>query len=275
MTQNNANTVNNVSVLINAVMRDATTEGNRQAELIVALFGNEVTYANTVIKNIFEKKGVEKTEAIDKMLRDASDEFDGVIAQLDMLKEVAKKDRKVNHAFQVESLTRKARAARIMFERALCGVFYLQINLCKRVSTNKVGTGAMKAAMPDPEAEGEFVNVTYSCATLASEGKKAINEATGKVKAATTSARNPTANVLADASKSLGATLSALANEGKRKPMTDFDDSIEANLEVTLKELFAMKFADDKGTIDNHAVGDWIAATFGKIKREDASKKAA
>lgn len=58
MTTNNANTINNVSTLINAVMRDATTEGNRQGELVVALFSNEVSYSVDVIVNAFNKKGV-------------------------------------------------------------------------------------------------------------------------------------------------------------------------------------------------------------------------
>lgn len=277
MTTNNANTINNVSTLINAVMRDATTEGNRQGELVVALFSNEVSYSVDVIVNAFNKKGVEKTEAIDKMLADASDEFQGVIEQLAYLKAVKEKDRKQNHAFQVEALTRKARAARIMFERALCGVYFLRIGNCKRVETIKVGTGALKAVMPDLSegaGEGEYVNEKFSCTTITQQGKKLLDTVTGKAKPATT-ARNPVANVLADASKSLGATLTSLASEGKRKAMTDFDDSVEANLEVTLRELFAMKFADDKGRIELSDVSAWIAETFGKIKREDVSKKAA
>lgn len=277
MATDNANTVNNIGELINDIMSDATTEGNRQGKLTVALFNNEVTYATDVILNAFNKKGVEKTEVIDNMLCDTSDDFTSVIEQLAFIKSKKGDDKKKNDAFKVESLTRKARAARIMFERALCGVYFLRIHNCKRIETSNIGTGALKAVMPDLSegaGDGEFVNENFSCATLMQQGKKLLDAATGKAKAST-SARNPVTNVLADASKSLGATLTSLASEGKRKAMTDFDDSIEANLEVTLRELFAMKFADDKGRIELSDVSSWIAETFGKIKREDVSKKAA
>lgn len=251
-----------ISAIIAGVMKDATTEGNRQADLSVAMFANEVTYSVDAILNTFSKDGSEKTETLDKWLEDASDDYGAVLDHMQAIKDKPAKDRTNADTFQLDSLNRKARAARMMFERALRSVYWLRVNGCKNVSSNKIGTGAMKAKMPDPEAKGEYINETYSCNTLANKGNDAIREKLGKATAKTTSARNPVANSIADASKSLAAVLTNLSNDGKRKPITDFSDAEEANLEATFRELFLMKFADDKGKVDFKAADEWIMETF-------------
>lgn len=264
-----------ISAIIAGVMKDATTEGNRQAELTVAMFKNEVTYSSDNILDVFRKEGAEKTEALDVLISDASDEYAGVMDHLASIKDKPSKERSTADVFTIDSLNRKARAARMMFERALRSVYWLRENGCKNVASNKIGTGAMKAKMPDPEDEGEYINETFSCNTLANKGNDAIRVKLGKASKPESKAKNPAANVIADASKSLAAVLSNLGSEGKRKPITDFSDAVEADLETTLRELFAMKFGDERGRVDLKEVSAWANDTFNVPASKGPGKEAA
>lgn len=269
---NNLRNTSPIANIISGVMRDATTEGNRQAELVVAMFAAEATYSSAVIANVFSKNGTEKTAIIDEMLADVSDDFDKVLAHMQSIKDKPAKERTTADAFTLEGLIRKARAARIMFERALKSVFWLREAGCKSINTNKIGTGALKAKMPDPEDDGEYVNETFSCNQIASRGDKLIRERLGKTSTGKPErAKNPAANVIADASKSLAAVLSSLASDGKRKPIDEFDDTVEQSLEVTLREVFAMKFADDRGMIDFADVKAWVEETFNAPAKRSAA----
>lgn len=264
------NASQNIAAIIAGVMKDATTEGNRQAELTVAMFKNEVTYAASEILEVFRKEGSEKTALIDAMLSDASDEYRTVLEHMATIKDRASKERTTQDVFQLDGLNRKARAARIMFERALKSVYWLRESGCKTVASNKIGTGALKAKMPDPEDEGEYVNEIFTCNHVANKGNDAIRVKLGKVKPEA-KARNPQANVLADASKSLSAVLMSMNADGKRKPISDFSDGIEAQLEDTLRELFAMKFFDGN-VFDRKTFDAWIAETF-KNEKQEAEKQ--
>ena len=269
------NSVSPITTIITAVMRDATAEGNRQAELVVAMFKSEITYGKKELLAVLLKEGAERTTMLDNMIASVSDEFAGAIKHLNSIKDKPAKERTTADAFTVEGLNRKARAARIMFVRALQSVLWLRENGCKSIASNKIGTGALKAKMPDPEDAGEFVNETFSCNTLANKGADLVRAKAGKSASKDVKARNPAANVVADASKSLAAVLTSLGNSGHRKPITDFSDEVESNLETTLKELFAMKFCDDAGKVDTKAVISWANATFAKpaeAPKADAAK---
>ena len=272
------NASQNIAAIINGVMKDATTEGNRQAELVVAMFKNEITYASDEILNIFRKDGTEKTAMIDAMLSDASEDFEGVINHMTAIKEKASKERTTADVFTLDGLNRKARAARIMFERALKSVYWLRENGCKNVAGNKIGTGALKAKMPDPEDEGEFSNETYTCNHVANKGNDMIREKLGK-KAPEQKARNPQANVLADASKALAAIAPELnkpIQNGKAQGAgaeTVYDrlsDEAANNLEIIFKNVFAAKFFDGN-VFDRKTLDSWIADTF-KAEKEQAAK---
>lgn len=265
-----------IANIISGVMKDATTEGNRQAELVVAMFASEATYTSAAIANVFSKDGADKTAIVDEMLEDVSDDYGKVLSHMQSIKDKPAKERSTADAFTLDGLNRKARAARIMFERALKSVYWLREARCQSIRANKIGTGALKAKMPDPEDEGEFVNETFSCTQIANRGDKLIREKLGKAsKEKSDRAKNPTANVIADASKSLAAVLSSLATDGKRKPIDEFDDTVEQSLETTLREVFAMKFADDRGKVDFEDVKVWINDTFNAPASKAPAKPAA
>lgn len=275
------NASQSIAAIINGVMKDATTEGNRQAELSVAMFKNEVTYASDEILNVFRKEGADKTSMIDAMLSDASDDFRSVIDHIASIKDKASKERTTADVFTLDGLNRKARAARIMFERSLKSVYWLRENGCKNIATNKIGTGALKAKMPDPEDEGEFINETYTCNHVANKGNDVIREKLGK-KAPETKARNPQANVLADASKALAAIAPELnkpIQNGKAQGAgaeTVYDrlsDEASNNLEIIFKNVFAAKFFDGS-VFDRKTLDSWIAETFKAEKEQAAAKNA-
>lgn len=280
MNATNPTNVSPVDSIINGVMRDATTADNRQAELTVAMFNAEVTYTAKIIIDTFNKEGAERTAAIDNLLCDASSEFDHVVGKLDHLKEHMKAAKKnddtktvQSDAFQIEGLNKKARAARMMFTRALYSVLWLREKKCRTIATNKIGSGALLVKLTDPEDDTGSINEKVSCTQLAARGEKHFRDSSGKAKKPSASARNPAANVLADASKSLAAVLSSMASDGKRKPMSDFDDAVEHNMEATLKELFAMRFFDgDK--LDRKSLNEWIDSTFKPVAK-DAPKQEA
>lgn len=255
-----------VSAIIAGVMRDATTEGNRQAELVVAMFGNEITYSTSNILHVFNATGRDKTARVDSLLANASDEFDAILDRLATIKDLPKEDKR-KAAYEADGLNRKARAARIMFERALKSVYWLRMAGCKAILTNKIGVGALKAKMPDQESEGEYVNQMYTASELVNAGDKVLAKATGKEKEPKeASAKNPAADSIANASKALSAVLTSIGKEGKRKPITDFDDKVSKQLEDTLHELFAMKFFDGN-RFDKNTFAEWMAQEF-KMKAD-------
>lgn len=238
---------NAISALISGAMRDATVAGSRQAELVIAMFKNEVVYSADEILNIFRKTGGDKTDLIDTMLCAVSDEYAGIIETLAELKAKGKAKNKTD-VFTVDSLNRKVRAARIMYDRALRSVYWLRIVGCRGAVMNKIGTGALKCKMPDKDSEGEYINEVHSGNHIFAQGDKELRAKLGKAKPEA-KAKNPAANVLADASKSLAAVLTGL-NAKTIKPIDDLNDEQQANAEVIFTQLFRMKFADDKGKID-------------------------
>src|SRR5690606_2818819 len=114
-------------------------------------------------------------------------------------------------------------------------------------------------------------------ADITANGKGAIDRDTGRK--ATAKAENPTSKIstsskdasirsLADSSKALTAVLSG---EAGKISITDFDDALEAQLNMALRQLFAMSFLDDKGEVDRATLNKWIADNFPAQKPEGKS----
>lgn len=269
---------NTISNIIRDVMDNVTSEGNRSAELVLALYQNDVTYAPEVIQTVFNLKGADRTEKIDTMLKDASDTFVEIVAQADALAEMKKEKKATNNdLLKLDAVRNKIRAARIMFERSLAAVFYLRSDKSiLKVQRNRVGAGVIKIYRPDPEIEDEEeakadpVFETLSVRELTKNGNALLKPTNSKSKS-TDKTKNPQADVLADASRSLANVLSHLSKEGKRKPITDYVDAIESDMEVILKELFAAKFMHD-GILERKAALDWMTETFAKPATTNAKQ---
>lgn len=265
---------NSLSSLIKDAMADTSKESNRQAAFIVALFQNEVTYSESACLLLIKSEGKDKTARTDKALCDMSDEFTLAVNQYARLSELKKGERKTADILAIADLNNRIRAVRKMFGLAIVAVYYLRKSKAKQVKTTNKGKGALVVLMPNPEFEGSDVNLIESAAHFTAKGQAMITAASGKKKPAGQT-KNPTANMVNDASKALSAVLTSLAADGKRKPITDFADDTEKQLKATLHELFAMTFFDgDK--FDEPSFKAWLAAEFkpaAKAKQE--GKKAA
>lgn len=269
MTTNNANH-SNLSTLINAAMNEATTSGNRSAALIVEMFASEMTFSKNAIINIMRKTGAERSAALDTLIGLVSDDFKAltnryeVVTHKDHKAKLANDKAKEANSFEVQAINGKIKAARIMVSRAMSAVFYLRERNCTVLKLKKFGSSSSLLAKVDHEdADIGSVTITVSVAEMIRNGDKLLADATGKTKAATgrgSQAKNPVANAIADSSKALAAVLTG-ANSEKVKPITDFSNEVEQQLETTFRQLFAMKFLDGK-TVDRKAVNEWINDTF-------------
>lgn len=287
--QKNANIGHNsqanaVDKIISDVMRGAKQDGRRQAELTIAMFNMEVTYSAEAILNVFRKEGKDKTEAMDKFIRGVSDSFVKAQDQIAFIKAIKPKSRSNREVFEYENLSSEIKAARAMFERALYGAYWLRVNNAKIIKLNTYGGKSVTVELPEYEkgtdgkakATGTYETKLLSCADITANGKGAVDRDTGK-RTATAKAENPAGKVngngnkdasmrsLADSSKALTAVLSGDAG---KTPITDFDDTLRTQLNMALRQLFAMSFLDDRGTVDQHTLNKWIADNFPAQKRE-------
>ncbi len=263
---------NPVSTIIAGVMRDATTEGNRQAALTEALFDDKANYTRDIILSIFRLSGQDHTEALDRRIRAQSEDFENAVDMLADLKDKKANERTDTENFQIEAITRKLRAARMMFKRALTSVFFAIDNNATKVTVAKAGNNQiLKVVMPDDD--GDPVGHKFTANAIATQGKKALDAALGKGKEH--KARSPLSNSLADSSKALAAALTGLNGNGPVASV-DLADDVQDNLDVAFAQLFRMHFADDKGYIDPKEVADFAKEMNAKAKEEKtADKKAA
>lgn len=262
--QNTGSNVNPMTAIIDAAMRGVTTEGNRQAALTVAMFENEVTYNPKAIERIFKLEGADKSDAMDELLCDLSNEYE---TTLDKYVNLTDKDYRATlkgkpgakeaNVFEADALFRKIRAARKMMAQAMAATYHLHATKVKAIKQGKMGTGSLIVLMPNPEfPDRGDINVALSNNKAASEGDKALRAKTGKA-TKPASAKNPMASSLTDSSKQLATLLATAA----RKPLPDMElaPEVETNLEVTLRELFLRKFFDG-ATFDADTFKPWLAS---------------
>lgn len=287
MSNNNGSNISPIAALINGAMKDATTSGNRSAALIVAMFQSEATFSKSIILNAFQKEGADKTDMIDDLICIVSEDFMALRNQYDVM---THKDNKAkvrdNHsakerlAFETVAVLGKIKAARMMVTRALSAVYYLRDRDCTKLIVNKIGTGALVASIisDDEDMKGERTTLRIASTALTAAGDKLLREHTGKAKNNTgrgATAKNPVASALADSSKALAAVLTGVnATDKGPKALTDFSNDVEQQLEVTLKELFTMKFFDGK-SFDVATFNEWTNSQFGFSMDKRAVKNVA
>lgn len=269
-----SNTKNDVAKIIADVMNDANRAGNQQAAMIVAMFANEVTYSANEILAVMRLKGNERTAEIDNMLSAASDSYADMMAGVEDLKERRKasdikSSDKLKVAFQIDTANRKMRAARMMFTRALQGVYNMRVAKVVKCSTTNLGSGALKVHMPDED--GDIAAHSVSCAEMTRNGASRIAEALGTAKPAT--ARNPAnaqATALADSAKAFAASLATIPAD--KRTIDAFGNEVESNMESALSSLMVLQFGDDRGFLDSKAIAEYVAA-YNKTAKENAERE--
>lgn len=256
---------NPMTAIITAVMRDTQTSANRSADMVVAMFASEATYSRDNIIAVLRKEGEDKTEALNRMLCNISDDFSKTLDEYerridkDYKKSLGKGSVEYdNNAFTVLALRAKIKAAHEMLKRSMLATLNLRTNKCEKVKRYGHGAGVLIARMIGPKDKEDAYPQELSVSALVRAGEIDLAKATGKVKAKpeASKARNPAASVLADGAKSLATVLTSLAVEGNRKPITDYSDEIERDLEAIGREFFLSKFYDGT-TFDVDAFDVW------------------
>lgn len=276
------NSTADVSALISQTMNNEIAAGNRQATLALYLYTNEVTYSTDEMVKFFKTKGADRTTAIDDILVDLSDAYKDAVEMVAVF--ASRKGKKealsTNEALQRESLNKRIRAAQNLFTRAMRVCFHLRVSGARRVAQSK---GNITFYTPIKDEKGvitsDFEKHIASGNSLESAGAKDIEKivpANGRSKAGTKAPAQVTA-AIKDAASAINLRLKVAreANKGKATAITDLPDDDEAALEATLKELFVLKFADDKGKINIDDVRAYVAETFNPIKVDKSQPKAA
>jgi hypothetical protein len=240
------NTMSPIEATIASIMNDATSSMNKQANLVVALFNNNVSFDNKTLLDMLRLEQTDRTKARENLLCAACHEYAKALAILNTLKEKGKKDRTEKENFQIETLFNKIRAANIMFERAAITVIGLRDNGAQQIKTSAVGAGALEVKSEDQD--GDLVKERMSCATALSGAQRAVNKLLGKKEDQTASRMCATIDSV---TRFLDINMKAAADK-EGFSLADFGNTTEKALEELFARLFALKFgvADDVDTKD-------------------------
>lgn len=237
------NEMSAVETTIASIMNDATAGANKQANLVVALFDNEVSFPNDILLNVLRKEKKDRTTARENLLRSVSHEYAKACDTITVLKDKGKKDRSEKEAFQQETLNNKIRAANIMFDRAMVTVVGLRESKAKTVKTSAIGAGALEVKAED--ADGDLVKHKQSCASALTAATKIVNKLLGKDKKDDDKAPNPAkAGMVATVetvSRYLEISMKA-DGETAVHGIADFSDDTEKALRRLFDQLFYLTF---------------------------------
>lgn len=241
-----ANTVSPVATIFSQIMNEAAKAEGRQVALVIAMFESEVTFANSVLENIFRKKGADRSEIREKLLRDVSDDYKNAVDMVASLKEKKKtsKSQSEKEAFQVEALNRKIRAANAMFDRAAITVYGLRTSNTKKIKTGIGGNATVKVFRPDEEDDTTLVSTNHSANELMRQGQKAVDTLLGKAASNATTSNPQTASDTRAGQAEAVAKYVATAD----KPLVDIEgkegEAYSELFKTMFKNMFAVKEGD-------------------------------
>lgn len=284
----NTNEAANVgNKLIAEVMRAEQASSNRQAQLVMFMFGNEVSYSGNELAKYFKETGAKRTELIEKAISAMSDDYSKAIELRDDYMAEKKQDKdafgRTNKPHTLEQLNGKLRAANILFIRAATATYHLRHVEAYGVKLSTNGVITFHAAVRDDK--GELVkdpkgNVTseklsMSGNALVRAGEKSLTAADVKPKKDTNKATNP-ANT--NKTAGIGAVAGVINNRVAKvvsagNGLEDFSDDEETELKGLLHTLMAAVFLDDNGNVDKATVIEYLEAEF--PKKEVKAKKVA
>lgn len=279
----NSNEAANIAnKLIAAVMNAEQAAGNRQSQLVMYMWDNEVTYTKDALLAFFRVKGGERTTLIAKAISGISDDYTSAVELAATLanERKAAKDNSFpqNKALQIEQLNSKLRAANMLFIRAVTATVHLRIADAYDVKLKSNGAITFmfdkvdEHGKPVKNTKGNNVaeQATMSGNALVRAGDKTLADIIGKAK--------PAAKVTNPQVKGGIAPVAAVvANRIKQQvasghTLEDFGDDEEKELKALLHQLMAATFLDDKGNVDRKTVIEYLEAEFPKV---NAANKAA
>ena len=285
MTNTNSNSAANIAAkLIAGAMSSEASGNNRQAQLVLFMFDNEVSYTIDTLSPMFKVKGADRTAIVDKLIRGISDDYANIGDELARLIEKKKADKEQfsdTEGLQIEAHKGKMRAAQLLFTRAATAVIHLRHVSADNLSVRP--NGALRwyqvkmddkgKPMVNKKGEPIHTEVTLSSNAVVRLADKTLaalfNKAPRKAGSGTTA--NPTKAGITEAAKAINAKLNVIVANHKGLP--DLSDDEEKEAETLLVSLIKAKFADDKGMIDIDAVRTYMADTF-KVEFVKVSKAA-
>lgn len=256
-----------VGTIISNVMRDTTTESNRQAELIVALFEDAINYSGSVIEQLFSKSGVELTAATDEILCNVSPEYDQLsrehFALNETIRGIKKADRKPADIHAIELMIKKQRAARIMIQRSLHGVYFLRAHDAIKCAVATAGsTKVLRYSIFDESLEGNIAK-TSSASALAQDGNRMLRAALGKASSTKSGTANPNSDAakaesIKNSAKAIATVMGSMRQSGQQVFTADMEDATEKLTLSALHELMISAFGDETGLIDLETAIEFI-----------------
>lgn len=252
---NDRNVPSPIESTITAIMNNATSSANKQADLVAALFANDASFDNNTLFNMLRLEAQDRTKAREDLLSTACHEYAKALATMNALREKARKDRTEKERFQMETIYNKIRAANIMFDRSAITVIGLRESGAKQVKSASIGAGALEVKSED--ADGDLVKERMSCAAALSAATRIVNSKLGKK-------HEPASRMVAtidQVTRFLDINMKAQADKTGGYSMADFGNTTEKALEALFARLFTLKFGepDDLEVKDVKDYADTIA----------------
>ena len=254
------------------------------------MFDNEVTYSKDELAKYFTVQHADRTALIEKALSAMSDSYAAAVEQRDALVEDRKADKdafvKGSKVMTYETVTKKIKAANILFIRAATATFHLRhvdaygVKLQPNGFIRFTTTNVDDKGEPIKDARGNVSSdtSTMSGSALATAGEKSLVAA--KIKAGK---KAPTkVNNTANSNKTAGvATIVSVINNRVKKALAatatgavdDLTEDDTRELDNLLDTLMAAKFLDERGEVDRKVVLEYLDLAF--PRKDTKANKAA
>lgn len=262
---------NIANALISGVMKAEQAAGNRQSQLVLYMFQNDVTYSKDELVKFFKVVGSDRTTLIEKAIMNISDDYEAALELRDTLANERKSDKDsftASKALQHEQNNSKLRAANMLFIRAVTGCLHLRVIDAYDVKVKN--TGAIEFMYDSKDKDGKPVKnskgnpvaekASMSGNALVRAGDKTIAEMVGTSKKKERTVSNPVKGGIAPTADVVANRVRIQTANGNG--IEDMSDEEEKALNKLLHELLAAKFLDDKGQLDKATVLEYLEAEF-------------
>lgn len=247
------NSANDVSSLIDAVMTNAASTANKQAQLTKYMFDAEVSFDKTFCDRYNAAKGGDKTAIVTKTLSEMSPRYANTLRDIEEIK--GKKDKTDKDGLRAEALKANINAANSMFARIMPSLTYLRSIDCTNFKVRSDGSLAVTVK----EENGELDVTNLSGRALTQKGMKLLAAKRG---GSTTTIKPAVESVPREKAFLNALQVSSRYIKERKEPIADASDEIASAADVLLLQLLMSKF-EDKGVIEIADLKEYLS---GKVK---------
>ena len=247
------NSANDVSALIDAVMTNAASTANKQAQLTKYMFDAAATFDKAFCDKYNKAKGADKTAIVTSTLKDMSPRYSNTLRDMEEIK--AKKDKTDKDGLRYESLKANINAANSMFARIIPSLTFLRSAACIDFRVRSDGS----LAVTIKEENGDLDVTNMSGRALTQKGMKLLANARGT---SSTTIKPPIESVTREKSFLNALQVSSRYIKERKEPLADASDEVSEAADVLLLQLLLNKF-EDKDTIELADIREYLS---GKVK---------